>query len=69
LIPSPYWSTKVVIEDVTVFAVNGREDRTSPAFGADDGRRQVVTREPTGVSAFEGVNLDLAADGATEKEQ
>jgi hypothetical protein len=67
LVPSPYRSTKVVVEDVAVFAVNGRKNRSGPAFGADDGRGQVVPSEPTGVEAFEWVNLDLSSDGATEE--
>jgi hypothetical protein len=67
LISSPHRSAKVVVKDVAVFAVNGRKDRSGPAFGADDGRRQVVTSEPTGVGAFEWMNLDLSSDGATEE--
>jgi hypothetical protein len=52
-----------------MFAVNGREDRIGPSFGADNGRRQVVASEPPGVEAFEWVNIDLSPHGATEEQQ
>jgi hypothetical protein len=52
-----------------MLAINSCEYWLGPSLCANDGRRQVVSREPTGISALERMDLDLSPDRPTEEQQ